>query len=145
MREIFDFEYITSFLLIESEESTNYNFKILIRVDRQQQQKIFEIILDFKIFNVPKSCIFSLLNILEKISKRWFMTAQKNQKRKHDLKFEHIPLSEWLLVYKTDKVSQYPNIKEVRIPKTKFCDNDFDLPWCLKSSSTNHRGITLFL
>ena len=128
--EVFKSESNSSFFHIESEESTGYNGQILIRADRQHEQKNFEIILDFQVFNVPKPCIFSSLNTFVKISKRRFTAAQKNERREHDLKFEDIPSSEWLLVFKTDRVrrTRNPDFKEVRISKSKLCDNDFDLP-----------------
>lgn len=104
--------------------------KCVVRIDQQNDEKKFEIVMDFQVLNVPKAGFFASLNTFVKIYKRRLTKAQKMNRENQDLNYEDIPASEWLLVHKTENIkeTENPDFKEIKIKGSKLSDNDFNLP-----------------
>lgn len=104
--------------------------KVIVRIDQQSEEKKYEIVMDFQVFNVPKAGFFASLNTFVKIYKRRLTKAQKMNRDEKDLNYEDIPASEWLLVHKTENIkdTENPDFREIKIKGSKLSDNDFNLP-----------------
>jgi hypothetical protein len=104
--------------------------KCIVRIDQQNEEKKFEIAMDFQVLDVPKAGFFASLNTFVKIYKRRLTKAQKLNREEKDLNYEDIPASEWLLVHKTENIKDTanPDFKEIKIKGSKLSDNDFNLP-----------------
>ena len=104
--------------------------KVIVRIDQQQEEKKYQISMDFQVLNVPKSGFFASLNTFVKIYKRRLTKAQKINREERDLNYEDIPASEWLLVHKTENIKETanPDFQAIKIKGSKLSDNDFNLP-----------------
>jgi hypothetical protein len=104
--------------------------KCIVRVDQMTAQKKYRVNMRFKVSGVPKAGAFASLNTFVKIYKRRLTKAQKLKREENDLKYEEIPASEWLMVYKTTNIpnTNDPFFPLVDIKGSKLCDNNFNLP-----------------
>ena len=116
--------------ILRLEKSGSDAGKCIVRIDQQNDEKKFEINMDFQVLDVPKAGFFASLNTFVKIYKRRLTKAQKLNREEKDLNYEDIPASEWLLVHKTENIKDTanPDFKEIKIKGSKLSDNDFNLP-----------------
>jgi hypothetical protein len=116
--------------ILRIENNGNDAGKCIVRIDQQNDEKKFEINMDFQVLNVPKAGFFASLNTFVKIFKRRLTKAQKLNREERDLNYEDIPASEWLLVHKTENIKDTanPDFKKIKMKGSKLSDNDFNLP-----------------
>lgn len=125
--------------------------KCIVRLDKVGDEIQKKIQMKLSVLDVPKTSFFSGHNSFIRVYKMRLSDELMNKVKEGDVKYESLPVNEWLLVYKSQPVKG----KDISLPPicmkgSKLCNNNFDVPlkielWKYKSSGSHRFLGQLFL